>query len=269
MKKGFFWLLIVLFMLAVAVKTGDADDWSLHFENAEELENIEFTKKALSAYVRIAENIELHDRVNSVALAKAAFGEGRCFEKLKKHESALEAYMKIAYIYKGELEPAAWYKIGVLFETKLKMPSKAKSIYQKLQNDFPLDTHAGDALYQSAQMAEHDKSFNEAIDIYLKMVESYPDNDKADEALANVAEIEMKHNKSAMKAIEVYRRIDAEYSNSSIPALWKVGLIYEKELDDLGQAKAVYQELIEKYPKSKESNNAEKRIIKIDKQLSK
>ena len=253
---------------ADAAKVVNTDDWSRYFMYAEELEDIGFTKKALSAYTKISKDIEFHDRVNSAALSKAAFGEGRCLEKLKKHESALVAYMKVAYLYKGELEPPALYKIGVIFETALKMPLKAKGIYQKLQNEFPLDSHAGNALYKSAQIAAHDKFFNEAIDLYLKMVENYPGSDKSDQALANVAKIEMKHNKSTMKAIEVYRRIDTEYPNSSIHALWEVGLIYEKDIKDLVQAKTVYQELIDKYPKSKKSDDAGKRIMKIDKQLN-
>ena len=40
------------------------------------------------------------------------------------------------------------------------------------------------------------------------------------------------------------------------PALWEIGLIYEKNLNDLTKAKEAYSQLVEKYPKSKEADDA-------------
>ena len=264
MKTKISVILLLLFNLYSITVSGD--NWDSHFKLAEELESIDLNKKALSTYQVIFKNLEEHDRDNVKSLAKAAFGEGRCWESLKKHELALIAYMKITYIYKGELEPKALFRIGRIFHTHLKKQTEAKKVYLKLQKQFPQDVHAGDVLFYSADIAEKQKLFRETIELCQKMVTTYPDHEKADIALERVAKIELKHN-ATTKAIGTYRRIDTEYPNSSVNALWEIGRIYEKKLKDINKAKEIYQELIKRYPKSKEIKSAEKRIGKIDKQL--
>ncbi len=258
---------ILLLLFNLYSITANGDDWDNHFKLAKELESIGLAKKALSTYQVIFKNLEAHDRDNVKSLARAAFGEGRCWESLKKHELALIAYMKITYIYKGELEPKALFRIGRLFHTKLKKPVEAKKAYLRLQEQFPQDPMAGDVLFYSADIVEKQKLFKETIELCEKMVTNYPGNKKADIALERIAKIKLKHYDAPLKAIEIYRRIDTEYPNSSVNALWEIGRIYEKKLNDIEKAKAVYLELIENYPKSKEIESAKKRIGKIDKQL--
>ena len=264
MKTRISVILLLLFNLYSITAIGD--NWDDHFKFAEELESIDLDNKALSTYQAIFKNLEEHDRENVKSLAKAAFGEGRCWESLKKHELALIAYMKITYIYKGELEPKALFRIGRIFHTRLKKREEAKKVYFKLQKEFPQDIHAGDVLFFSADITEKQKLFRETIELCQKLVTTYPDHEKADIALERIAKIELDHNATA-KAIETYRRIDVEYPNSSVNSLWEIGWIYEKKLKDINKAKQVYQELIKRYPKSNEIKNAKKRIGKIDKQL--
>ena len=160
-----------------------AKEWDSYFKYAEELEDIGFNREAAGEYREIAGFIWDKDSTNDTALAKAYFGEGRCWESLKKDEDALMAYMKVAYIYKGNLEARAWYRIGYIFEERLKMEAKAKEIYQRLQQKFPNDPAAGDSLFQSAKLAEQDKLFEEAITIYTKNgIKEYPKHEKADKA---------------------------------------------------------------------------------------
>ncbi|MFA6261409.1 MAG: tetratricopeptide repeat protein [Bacteroidia bacterium] len=93
---------------------------------------------------------------------------------------------------------------------------------------------------------------------YLEFAEKYPDDELAPEFMFKAAQrcnVMAQH----LEAIELFNRIMEKYPNHHISeeALFLQGYIYENSLHDEAQATRVYTDFIKKYPKSELTEDAQ------------
>ncbi|HZK08987.1 MAG TPA: tetratricopeptide repeat protein [Bacteroidales bacterium] len=99
---------------------------------------------------------------------------------------------------------------------------------------------------------------NELIDVYISYAESYPQDSLAPGYLFRAADVAMTTNRSN-QAIILYQRIREEYPDyRKVPeAFFLEGYVYENYLGRLDKAKAIYEEFLEKYPDNDFAKDAE------------
>ena len=106
-------------------------------------------------------------------------------------------------------------------------------------------------------MIDHDR-IDELIETYLGYANSYPQDSLAADYIFKAADVAMTTNRSN-QAITLYQRIIEEYPNyRKVPeALFLEAYVYENYLGRLDKAKALYEEFLEKYPDNDFADDAE------------
>jgi tetratricopeptide (TPR) repeat protein len=106
-------------------------------------------------------------------------------------------------------------------------------------------------------MIDHDR-IDELIETYLGFANSYPQDSLAPDYIFKAADVAMTTNRSN-QAITLYQRIREEYPNyRKVPeALFLEAYVYENYLGRLDKAKALYEEFLEKYPDNDFADDAE------------
>jgi tetratricopeptide (TPR) repeat protein len=106
-------------------------------------------------------------------------------------------------------------------------------------------------------MIDHDR-IDELIETYLGYANSYPQDSLAADYIFKAADVAMTTNRSN-QAITLYQRIREEYPNyRKVPeALFLEAYVYENYLGRLDKAKALYEEFLEKYPDNDFADDAE------------
>lgn len=99
---------------------------------------------------------------------------------------------------------------------------------------------------------------DELISVYISFADSYPQDSLAPGYLFRAADVAMTTNRSN-QAITLYQRIREEYPDyRKVPeALFLEGYVYENYLGRLDKAKAIYEEFLEKYPDNDFADDAE------------
>lgn len=123
--------------------------------------------------------------------------------------------------------------IAVLFSWCSKEPSKTPQEY-----------------WDSAIEKFEDKNFEECIQDYRKIVNYYPEDTLAVDALFAIANVYKNNIGNRDSAIAVYKRIAYDYSDSEKApnAMFMIGYIYANEMEDYEAARESYQKFIDIYP---------------------
>ncbi len=113
-----------------------------------------------------------------------------------------------------------------LFSDEMKMIDKQKandliSAYEIFATDFPEDKQSADFLFKAGDMAMNLNKPNEAISLFNRILGEYPDFDKIPQCVF----------------LKAY--------------------IYENSLNDLGKAKLIYEEFLERFPDDEFADDAE------------
>ncbi|NCA84580.1 MAG: tetratricopeptide repeat protein [Clostridia bacterium] len=113
------------------------------------------------------------------------------------------------------------------------------------------------AVFDENGMIDHAR-IDELIDVYTGYADSYPQDSAAADYLFKAADVAMTTNRSN-QAITLYQRIREEYPDyRKVPeALFLEGYVYENYLGRLDKAKAIYEEFLEKYPDNDFADDAE------------
>ena len=118
---------------------------------------------------------------------------------------------------------------------------------------------------QTSGMINKEKAL-EVVDLYVAFADAYPEDSLSAEYLFKAADISMNMN-LATKAIDLYTRIRAEYPSfrKAPECLFLSGYIYENYLGKLEEAKAIYEEFIQKYPDNDFADDAQISINNLGK----
>jgi len=112
------------------------------------------------------------------------------------------------------------------------------------------DKQSESELFNKASTFEDNKSYDEAIQGYEKVVREYPDGKMADEALEREAFLYYNNVHDFHKAIALHKRVIEEYPNSRsvARARFMIGFIYANDLKDYDLARTAYEQFLSHHP---------------------
>mgnify|MGYP006276299579 CR=1 FL=1 len=121
-----------------------------------------------------------------------------------------------------------------------------------------------EALYNRAKRFFDEEKFEQARNTFEEFLNKYPESDKADNARFWIADTYYRE-QWYEKAILEYQKVIEEYSkgNKVSAALLKQGYAFSS-LGENANARLILNELIKKYPDSKEAKIAEKKLEGLD-----
>ncbi len=105
-------------------------------------------------------------------------------------------------------------------------------------------------IYTNGKIAEENKSFDEAAELYEEVVSRFSTSAYAESSLLRLAFMYNNDLKDVRKAISAYQRFYETFSTSSqAPTmLFLAGFTYNNELRVLDSAKMIYEIFLRKYP---------------------
>jgi outer membrane protein assembly factor BamD (BamD/ComL family) len=111
-------------------------------------------------------------------------------------------------------------------------------------------------LYEDTLMRINISAANNAVILYSRFANNFPDDSSSVEYLFRAGELCKALNKGQL-ALSYYEKIESEYpSFPKLPlVIFMQGFVNETQLKDYEKAKYHYQRYIDKYPKSKLSND--------------
>lgn len=185
---------------------------------------------------RQAQKILEKYQANDALCSEAVFLMGNSYQMENKWDAALAQYKRIARDYpvtpKGLEAPiyiAQYYKIKYQPDKMISALQEALTHYQGLSNKYPGTPLAFQADTLVAQCYLELKEWQNAIQTFSSMIETYQDKVAVDGVLLNMA------------------------------------LVYSQELKDKPKAKETLQDLIKKYPKGKLVKAASSLLRELDK----
>jgi TolA-binding protein len=106
----------------------------------------------------------------------------------------------------------------------------------------------------------------ELIDKYVLFADEFPENTEAPQMLFKAGDMSMNLNMS-QEAIDIFNRIMNSYPDfdKTPQCLFLKGYIYENNLGDLQMAKSIYEEFLQKYPEDDFADDAEVSIKNLGK----
>jgi tetratricopeptide (TPR) repeat protein len=119
--------------------------------------------------------------------------------------------------------------------------------------------------FSRADFLARQRRYTEAIPIFLKVIQQYPQALLVDDALMKVASLQAK-SRLFTDAIASYQRLLTEFRESSIAldgAQFNVGDLYQYGLNDKVKAIAAYEKLLTEHPQSLLADRARKRIREL------
>lgn len=92
--------------------------------------------------------------------------------------------------------------------------------------------------------------FEEALEVYQRVVDEFPTSPRVPEALYAMGNIEHDRKKNSRRAVELFRKLVSSFPDHATAsnALFLTGFIYNNELKSYDSAKIAYEEFIRKYP---------------------
>lgn len=129
---------------------------------------------------------------------------------------------------------------------------------------------AGDIATLEAKAESHTQldysTANSLIAAYADYAKNFPDDPQTPEYLFKAGRIATTMRQSK-QAIDFYKTVYTKYPdfNKAPDALFLQGFVYESQLNDTAKAKAVYSEVIEKYPKTRLAEDARASIDNMGK----
>lgn len=123
-----------------------------------------------------------------------------------------------------------------------------------------------DSLFSDENKMVDKQRANDLIASYLEYSNSFPESTKSPEFLFKAGDMAMNLN-MPQKAIEVFNRIINEYPDyeKAPQCLFLKGYVYENNMNNLREAKRIYEEFLLKYPNDEFADDAEVSIRNLGK----
>jgi tetratricopeptide (TPR) repeat protein len=103
---------------------------------------------------------------------------------------------------------------------------------------------------------EAKKAYEEVIAIYKKLIDYYPNSEKAPAVYSNIAKIYSDNLRDYNNAIKYYQEISEKFpqTREAKYAMFMIAFIYDEMLKDKNMAKESYKKFLDKYPKDEDPN---------------
>lgn len=181
----------------------------------------------------------------------------------KNPYGALMQYQKVWEVYPDTKYKAAALRMqGDVYASNLKDYEKAKTIYEKVLNDFPTSLERPTAYYHLAVMEESQREYNEAVDhlgFAARLYQEQGDNDSLYDVLNFKAAIQEKKLKDYEGAAQTLKETSALFKNNEqkyIQTQLKLADLYNSKLRDNVSERKAYEDILRTYPNSKQADKA-------------
>ena len=216
-------------------------------------------KKAIYTYNKIT-----HLFPESILVPDVLFKRGYIlYKEERSYDQAREAFIRVLTDY-PQINSAgeAQFYLAEMYQEKLDNPQEAITNYQLLIESYPDNWHAVEALKRVAEIHDDAERYQEAINTYYQIYELYPDKEYTPDALLEIRTLYRSELKNYEKAIEILKLFATQYAQREDAAqrLFEAGEIYEDDLQRIQAAIDTYHEVKNKFPASKYARRAQDRI---------
>lgn len=210
--------------------------------------------------------------------AQAQFSIGLLYAMQNNNVKGKTEFEKVLKNYPKNADVCAnaQFSIGKIYESQDNW-DKALVCYKKITIDYPythiayqIPLYIAGYYKRKNQDAQAEATYKEAIERYKSIVKEHP-NTLAAITAQNFIVASLLDQKKWNEAVEYLQSLVDVYPGSALArkSLYTMGAIYQKQLNQLQKAINIYQELIEKYPDSKEAKSAKEQIKTIIKSTTK
>jgi TolA-binding protein len=217
---------------------------------------------------------QLADYPQGELTADAAFMNAESLFKQAKYEAAYPAFSRALAMKPSSEEFVA---LGLLHAGQsagqLKKWDESLRHLAELTGKHPESTYVPEALYEQGWARHNQRKFAEALKLYEAAAEKAPTREVGARARFMAGEVlfEQGNHKDAVRS---FFQVAYGFSETGAPEsirIWQAASLYEsgrcfEVLKDLDQAKKLYAELLEKYPKSDKAELAKRRLAELTKQ---
>ena len=157
---------------------------------------------------------------------------GDMFRRLKDYHNAILSYSSAPLVDPyGKSLPLALVTTGQVFFNDLKDYPMARNVYQQVIEKYPASMEAARASIFLAEVDEAEKNFGQAVTRLEETAQRFPYPEIRMESYARIARIYNENLNAQNKAVTTYLKIVEEYPAEprAAEALIKVGDIYEEE----------------------------------------
>ena len=146
--------------------------------------------------------------------AESQFKQALCFEKMSKYDQAVEEYVKLTYLYPDSpLVADATIRLGNYYLKNQSFKTAGK-IFSSFQQRNPTHRLAPQALFLAAQCAYKQADYKEAVELFGKTADAYPDEKTLrPEAMYWLADSSAKYNDN-VKAFRTFKKVTWDYPES-------------------------------------------------------
>jgi len=218
--------------------------------------------EAASVYLKI-----LYIAPESVIIPQTLYQIGMLqYHELRKYENSRDTFTKIITDYsESDIAGDAQFYLGELYQNKLDNFNEAVANYRLLIETYPKNKFAVEALKRVAEIKEDMDAFEDAIATYYQIFELYPSDVYTPEALLEIAALYRRKFDNYEKTIETLKLYAKQYPQREDAAerLYDAADIYEDELQNAAAAIETYREVTTQFPDSKYAKKAQERIEKL------
>jgi TolA-binding protein len=216
---------------------------------------------------------QLTDFPQGALAADATFMNAESLFKLEKYDTAYPAFERAL-----AMKPSSddFVTLGLLHAgqsaAQLKKWDDSLRHLQELSTKYPQSPHLPEALYEQGWAKHNQRKFPEAVKLYEAAADKAPAREVGVRARFMVGEVlfEQGNHKDAVRN---YFKVAYGFSEEGAPEsirFWQASALYESArcfevLKNVDQAKKLYAELLEKYPKSDKTDLAKQRLTALGK----
>jgi TolA-binding protein len=199
-----------------------------------------------------------YEKNDALLLSKAAMNTAK-----GNYLGAILEYERILAVYPlSDLRPLAKRMTGDVYSNNIGDNNKAIESYQYVVDHFADSSEAGTAYVQMAHLAEVEKQYDLAVDVYEKIAKLYDGKQAAYDALTSEARILHEKLQRNQDAINVLMRVadkfkddttvtdPARKDDKAVTALKQAAQIARKELRDFAQEIKIYGRIVAEHPDS-------------------
>jgi TolA-binding protein len=205
--------------------------------------------------------------------ADAAFMNAESLFKQEKYDAAYPAFERALAMKPSS---ADFLALGLLHAgqsaAQLKKWDESLRHLHELTATHPQSPHVPEALYEQGWAWHNQRKFDEAIELYEAAAEKAPTREVGARARFMVGEVLFEQG-NHKEAVRNYFKVAYGFSDTGAPEsirTWQANALFESArcfevLKNMDQAKKLYAELLEKYPKSDKADLARRRLAELQK----
>lgn len=175
---------------------------------------------------------------------------GDMFRLLKDHHKAILSYSAAPLLDPhGKSLPLALLNMGEVYFRDLRDNPMSRNVYQQVIDKYPAGIEAARASIFLAEVDESERNYGQAVSRLEETIQRFPFVEMRIECLARIGRIQLENLRAPDKAVATYHKIVEEYPSEprAAEALIKVGDIYERNRE-YRYAVDTYRRLAELFP---------------------